>query len=166
MLVTVVVEPRHHGPAAAALADLLEAVALVEAESGVVGLDAERDLPEAVLLRAREQAAQELVSVALAAARGDNGDRQLRRLLVDEAVARLALLEQAVPGRADVARVAVSDDGRIARPAPAHDVALDRALRGIHRRVLAPVVRVVQHVAKEARVVAATGTDHSADLSA
>src|SRR5262249_39229960 len=93
-------------------------------------------------------------------------DRQLRRLLVDEAVARLALLEQAVPGRADVARVAVGDDGRIARPAPAHDVALDRALRGIHRRVLAPVVRVVQHVAKEARVVAATGTDHSADLSA
>src|SRR4051812_30892074 len=99
MLVARVVKLRQHRPAAAALADLLEAVALVEPQRGIVRLDAERDLLEAVLLRLREQGRQQLLAVASAAARGHDGDRQLGRPLVHEAVAGLALLEQAVPRR-------------------------------------------------------------------
>src|SRR5436190_23894961 len=100
MLVALVVQPRQHRPAAAALADLVEAVAFVEPERWIVRLDAERDLLEAVLLGLCEEGGEQLLAVASAATRGDDGDRQLRRSLVDEAVARLALLEQAVPRRA------------------------------------------------------------------
>src|SRR5438093_1222527 len=107
MLVTRVVEARKHGPGAAALADLVEAVPLVQPERGIVRLDAERDLREAILLRLREQARQQLLAEALAAPRRHHGDRELGRLLVDEAVARLPLFEQAVPRRADVARIVV-----------------------------------------------------------
>src|SRR5262245_47429459 len=165
MLVGVAVQLRHHGPGAAALADLLEAVALVEPKSRVVGLDAERDLLEPVALRLREQAAEKLVAVALAAARRHDGDRQLGRLFVDEAVAGLALLEEPVPGGADVAGIAVRDHRGVAGPAPAPHVPLDGALHRILRHVLAPVVRVVEHVAEKARVVAAAGANHGASLN-
>src|SRR5215208_3265043 len=160
MLVGVVVQPRQHGPRAATLSDLAETVPLVKAEGGVVGLDAERDLLEAVLLRLREETHEELLAVTLAAARRYDGDRKLGRLLVHEPVARLPLLEQAVPGGTDVARAGICDHSRVARPSPAHHVALDRPLAGIHRRVLAPVVGVVEHVAEEARVVTAAGANH------
>src|SRR5205085_11954870 len=160
MLVGSVVQARQHGPRAAALADLAEAVPLVEAESGIVGLDAERDLVEAVLLRLREQADEQLLAVALATARRHDRDREFGRLLVDEAVARLPLLEQPVPGGADVAGVGVRDHGGVAGPAPAHHVALHRSLGGIDGRVLAPVVRVVEHVAQEAGVMPAARADH------
>jgi hypothetical protein len=43
-------------------------VTLVEPQRGIVRLDAERDLPEAVALRLREEAREQLVAVALAAA--------------------------------------------------------------------------------------------------
>src|SRR3954447_2988891 len=163
MLVGRVVQGCEHRPAAAALADLSEAVALVEPERRVVRLDAERDLLEAVLLRLREQRCQQLLPIPSAAARGHDGDRQLGRPLVDEAVARLAFLEQAEPRRTDVAGLAVGDHRRVARPTPAHDIALDGALGRILRDALAPVERVVEHVAEEARVVAAAGTDHGAE---
>src|SRR3954454_7049078 len=166
MLVGGVVQPRQHRPRAAAFADLAEAVALVEAERGIVRLDAERDLLEPVLLCLREQAHEKLLSIALATARRDDRDRELRRPLVDEPVARLPLLEQAVPGRADVARVRVRDHRGVTRSAPAHHVALHRALGWIHRRVLAPVVRVVEHVAEEARIVPATWANHGTSLDA
>src|SRR5438132_4135217 len=91
MLVAGLVELREHRPRAARLTDLAEAVALVETQRGIVRLDAERDLREAGLARLLEQRAEQLVAEALPAARRDDGDRQLRCLLVDEAVARLAL---------------------------------------------------------------------------
>src|SRR6266498_622017 len=160
MLVGAVVEARQHGPAAAALADLAEAVALVEAQRRVVRLDAERDLPETVPFRLREQGSEQLFAVALPTPRRHDGDRQLGRLLVDEAVARLALLEEPVPRGTDVSGVVVGDHGGVAGAAPAHDVALHGSLHRIQRCVLAPVVRVVEHVAQEARVVATTGADH------
>src|SRR6188472_2043322 len=99
MLVAVVVQPRQHRPAAAALADLVEAVAFVQAKRWIVRLDAQGDLLEAVELRLREERGEQLLAVASAAARRDDGDRQLRGPLVDEPVARLALLEQPVPRR-------------------------------------------------------------------
>src|SRR4029453_13491181 len=97
MLVGLVVQPRQHGPGSAGFADLAEAVAFVQAKRRVVRLDAQRDLLEAVLLRLRKERREPLPSVAPAATRRHDGDRQLRRLLVDEAVARLTLFEEPVP---------------------------------------------------------------------
>src|SRR4029450_1551492 len=160
MLVGAVVQAREHRPAATGFAHLVEAVALVEAQGRVVRLDAQRDLLEAVLLRLREQRREQLLAVAPAAARRNDCDRQLRRLLVDEAVARLTLFEEPVPRRSDVACIAVRNHGGVAGAAPAHDVTLYRALHGVLRRALAPVVRVMEHVAEKACVVPAARANH------
>src|SRR2546421_209442 len=161
MLVARFVQTRHHGPRASALSDLAEAVALVEPQRRIVRLHAQRDLFETVVARLRKQRFEQLVAEALPAAGRDDGDRKLGRLLVDEAVARLLLLEQPVPRRADVSSLVAGDHGGVAGPAEVHDVALHRTFQGVLvRHSLTPVIRVVEHVAEEARVVSAPGSNH------
>jgi hypothetical protein len=60
---------------------------------------------------------------AVAALAGDDRDRELGRLLVDEPVAGRRLLEQAVPGRPDREALVERDHGGIAGTAPVLDVA-------------------------------------------
>ena len=81
-------EALEHREGAVVVAHLLEAVPLVEADGGGIVLDAQRDARVAVRARPLEQAVEQLLADALAAAAGDDRDRQLGRLLVDEAVAR------------------------------------------------------------------------------
>src|SRR4029079_11210789 len=90
-----------HHPRARPLARLGEAVVLVQADRRVVGLDAEADLAVAGCPRPLEQGGEQLLAEAAASAAGDDRDRQLRRLLVDEPVAGLVLLEEPVPGCPD-----------------------------------------------------------------
>ena len=71
---------------------LLEAEALVEADRRVVAIDAQAEPPEAVApWRDVDQAVEQLLAEPAATAARDDRDRQLGRLLVHEAVARLAL---------------------------------------------------------------------------
>src|SRR6187402_410521 len=78
-----------HGHAVAAvLVHAREPVLLVEREQGlVVAADAEAERAMALRLRALEERVQERVADAATPAARDDGDRELRRLLVDEAVA-------------------------------------------------------------------------------
>src|SRR5215203_1975888 len=75
------------------LVDGPEAEALVEPDRGVVLLHAEAQAAEAVLLRARDQRLEHLLAQSPPAPAGNDRDRQLRSLLVDEAVTRLVSLE-------------------------------------------------------------------------
>src|SRR5581483_5998822 len=111
-------ELRAHHPGAAALADLREALALVEVERRVVGLDAQADGGEPVLAGLREQRLEQLAAEAATPAARHDGDGQLGRLLVDEPVARRLHLEQPVPGGADGLEAVDRDQHPIAWPAP------------------------------------------------
>src|SRR5581483_2451000 len=146
---------QHHrrpGP----LAHLRESVVLVEVDRRIVGLDAEADPREAVLARGVEQRAEQLLAEPPAALAGDDRDRQLRRLLVDEAVARLVLLEEPVPGGADGLELVDRDQGVVAAAAPAGDVALEGDVGlGAPPRV----VRVTEHVPQERQILRPRGPD-------
>ena len=118
-----------HRDGVVALADLLEAVALVELDRARVGaVDAERDRGVAVRPRPLEQRVDERPADALAARVRDDGDRQLRRLLVDEPVpgpvaCRTAGTRRRRPGSpSSIAITAVSPG-----PPPRLDVERDRA---------------------------------------
>src|SRR5207244_3953557 len=142
-----------HGHGAVLLLDGLETVALVQ--PGVVGLGAEADRRLPFVARPLQQCLQQLAAQAAAAPSGNDGDRELRRLLVDEAEARLARREEAVPGGSD-GPVLPRDQARVAGTAEVVDVAGNRQI-GIH--VQAPVVRVLEHVAKEPDVLRTGLTD-------
>src|SRR5579862_29884 len=137
------------------LGELLEAELLVPLH--LAGIGAEADRRPALGLRALEEGLEQLLPDALAAAARDDGDRQLRRLLVDEAEARLVGGEHAVPRGAVRVRAFHGDDAGVALASPVADVAVDGPLR-----VLAhpPVVRVAEHVAEEARVLSVGGPKH------
>jgi hypothetical protein len=143
----------------AALVELPEAEALVEADRRVVVLDAEAEPAEAVALRPRDQRLQHLLAEAAAAPAGDDRDRQLGRVLVDEAVARLVLLEQAGPRGADRKAFVERDDARVALPAPRHHVSVD-GLLVLAGRHLTAVEGVVEHVAQETNVARLHSPDH------
>src|SRR5206468_4648928 len=87
-----------HDQSATVLPDSDESVPLVEVQRRVVGLDAEADRGVALPARLLEQRFEQLLAVPLAAAARDNRDRQLRRLLVHEAVARPRSRKESVPG--------------------------------------------------------------------
>src|SRR5205085_5772055 len=108
-------------------------------------------------LRALQEAGHQLVPEAFAAAARDDGDRQLRRLLVDEAEARLLAREEAVPRGPDRVRVVERDEPLVARPAPVEDVAGNRQVAALAHP---PVVGVAEHVAEEADVPWPRGADH------
>src|SRR6266496_3823279 len=126
--------------------------------------DAEADRAEAVLTRAVEQTAQKLVAVAAAPAARDDRDRELRRLLVDEAEARVLPREQPIPGGADRHELVEDDQRTVAGAAPAVDVAGQRGLLVPHRRP--PVEGVAEHVAEERDVARAAGSDHRREFTA
>src|SRR5690242_1776996 len=128
----------------------------------VVLRDAEADRAEAVLARADEQPAQELVAVATAAPARDNSDRELRRLLVDEAEAGVLLREQAVPGRADRHELVEHDQGAVAGATPAVDVTGQRRLLITDRSP--PIEGVAEHVAEKRDVARAASPDHGTSL--
>src|SRR5580765_5345089 len=94
-----------HRHAAVVAADAGEAVALVQPDRWAVGLDAEADRGVPVRTRSRDQRVQQLGAEPRAAPAWDNRDRQLRRLLVDKAVAVVVVREQPVPGGADTLEV-------------------------------------------------------------
>ncbi len=106
----------------------------------------------------REQGLEQFLAGALAAPARDDGDRQLRRLLVDEAEARLGPREHPVPRCSVGVRPLERQDPGVACPAPVLHVAVHRPLRVLRK---APVVGVPQHVAKEADVVDPHGPKHS-----
>src|SRR5579862_5262678 len=137
------------------LGELLEAELLVPLH--LAGIGAEADRRPALGLRSLEEGLEQLLPDALAAAARDDGDRQLRRLLVDEAEARLVGGEHAVPRGAVRVRAFHGDDAGVALASPVADVAVDGPLR-----VLAhpPEVRVAEHVAEEARVLSVGGPKH------
>ena len=85
---------RAHDDRAVVFSHRLEPVALVQVPGRVVLRHAETDRFEAVRARAVQQPAEKLVSVAAAAAARNDGDRELRRLFVDEPEAGIRLAIQ------------------------------------------------------------------------
>src|SRR5579864_7451673 len=130
------------------LCDGLEAEALVPRDLRRVGAQADRVEP--FCAGSLEQRLEQLLAGALAAPARDDGDRQLRGALVDEAEAGLVRREDAVPGGAVRVRAFHRDDAGVAGATPVADVPVDRTLRVLAQ---ARVVRVAKHVAKEARVL-------------
>src|SRR5581483_6403597 len=128
--------------------DDLEAEALVVRR--LVRRRAEADGRVAVGARSVEQSFEKLLARALAPVRGHDRDRQLRRVLVDEAEARLLRGEEPEPRRAVRMRPLEREDAGVARTPPVLDVAVDRAFRVLRTP---PVVRVAKHVAHEPNVV-------------
>ena len=105
-----------------------EPVLLVEGdERRVLPLDAEAERAVAVGARALAERLEERLADPTAAPARHDRDRELRRLLVDEAVARRVAPEEPVPRRADREPVVDRDEHRVARPPPALDVARRRA---------------------------------------
>src|SRR5204862_7588951 len=98
-----------------------EPVPLAQLHRRAVGLDAQADLLVPVRAGTVEQCGQQLVAEALPPAARHDRDRQLRRLLADEAVARRRSLEQAVPRGTDRLKAVDEDERGIARPPPAVD---------------------------------------------
>src|SRR5579859_5423242 len=139
------------------LGDGLESDPLVPADLALVGAQADRLV--AVLARTVEQRLEQLLAGALAAPARDDGDRQLRGALVDEAEAGLVRREDAVPGGAVRVRAFHRDDAGVAGATPVADVPVDRTLRVLAQ---ARVVRVAKHVAKEARVLSVRRAEHRA----
>src|SRR5204863_5990523 len=121
--------------------------ALVEAALALLGAEADRRVT--VLARAVEERRHQLTAEAAAATARDDGDRELRRPLVDEAEARLALREEAVPGRTD-GTVLPRNQSPVTGPPPVVHIARHRKIRvGVEP----PVVRVLEHVAEEPDVL-------------
>src|SRR5438105_2268076 len=126
------------------LGDGLEAEAFVPLDLPCIGAEADRSV--AARARPVEQRLQQLSAGALAATARHDGDRQLRRLLVDEAEPRLVRREEPVPGGAVRMRPVHRDDPGVAGPAPVPHVAVDRAFGLLGE---SPVIRVAEHVAVE-----------------
>src|SRR5690348_13535849 len=102
------------------LGDALEAEAFVVADLPRIGAEADRLV--AFRAGALEQRLEQLLPRALAAPARDDGDRQLGRALVDEAEARLAVGEEAVPGGAVRMRAVHRDHACVPAPPPVPDV--------------------------------------------
>src|SRR5581483_7149656 len=136
--------------------DDLEAEALVVRR--LVRRRAEADGRVAVGPRSVEQSFEKLLARALAPVRGHDRDRQLRRVLVDEAEARLLRGEEPEPRRAVRMRPLEREDAGVARPPPVLAVAVDRAFRVLRNP---PVVRVATHVAHGPNVVDPDRAEHS-----
>ena len=145
--------------AAVALVHLHEPVPLVELHGRAVLGDAERDRAVAVRPRTRQERIHQLAAEPVAPSAGDDRDRELGRLLVDEPVAPSGLLEEPVPGRADGKPVVERDHGCIAASAPVLDVA-HRVQTGLVLVPGAPVVGMAQHVAEKTRVLRRPRADH------
>src|SRR5207248_690003 len=111
---------------------------------------------------AGEERLEQLLACALAAPARDDRDRQLRRLLVDESEARLVLGEEPVPRSAVLVWPFERDHPRVALAPPVLHVAVDRAL-GVLREP--PVIRVPEHVAKEADVVDPDRPEHQSSCA-
>ena len=94
----------------------------------------------------------------------DDGNRQLRRVLVDEAFTVLRRGEQAAPRQPDELPVVVDDERRVAWPSPplVEDrdlrVGNDELLRG-QLAVRSPIEGGIQHLAKEVQLPATKVTD-------
>src|SRR5262249_5448558 len=132
-----------HGHRAVLLLDGTEAVALVQTGAAALGAEADARVP--FLARALEERVHELPAEPAAAPARNDRDRELGRLLVDEAEPGRGRRKDAVPGRAD-RPVLPGDEPGVARPAPVVHIARDGEV-GI--RVQPPVIRVLQHVAQE-----------------
>src|SRR5262245_49907888 len=117
-----------HRPRAVGLLDLLETVRLEDMHRRAVRGDAEAHRLVALLPRHLDQRVKELGAGAAAAPARHHRHRNLRRLLVDEAEARLVALEQSVPGRADGETAFERDYGAVTAPAPAGDIAPQRSV--------------------------------------
>src|SRR5215475_379842 len=130
----------------------------------VVLRDAEADRFEAVLACAVHEAGQQLVPEAAPAAARDDGNRELRRLLVDEPEAGVLMLEEPVPGGADRDVVVEDDQRAVSGSPPRVHVAGQRRLVITDGRP--PVEGVPEHVAEEGNVARAALSDHGASLRA
>ena len=109
--------PPHREGVVARVAHDDEAVVLVEGdERGIVALDAEAERAIAVGAGALAQRLDERVADTASPPARDDRDRELGRLLVDEAVPRQVAAEEPVPGGADRKRVVDGDESRVARP--------------------------------------------------
>src|SRR5438093_11322823 len=101
-----------------------------------------------------------------------DGDRQLRRLLIDEAVAGLLGSEQRKPGGPDRLPGELGDDARVVGPSPTFVVSGEHGLGqhffDRHRRpVGVPPRGLVEHPSQEVDVAPRGGTDvHHSSISA
>src|SRR5262249_8786929 len=111
-----------HHEVVAVLARRVEAVALVEADGGRVGLDRHGDAPVPRMSGLLEQRVEQLLPHTVPPTRGHDRDRELRRAVRDEAVARLVGAEQPEPRGADRVAAFHRHDTDIPRPAPVVDV--------------------------------------------
>ena len=157
-------EVEEHAPLAVTRLELDVADPLVQALRRVVAVDAQGDAGQAVAPCPFVHRVEQLLADTAPAVPVGDRDRELGRLLVDEAVAVLVLGEEAAPGRADELSVLLRDDGGIARPAPAAVVDHDQLVREheLARRQLSvssPVERGVEHLAEEVQLVAAELAD-------
>src|SRR5262245_33683310 len=122
------------------LRNLLEAVLLVEARLILRGAEAHG--AEAVRPCTIEQRLEELRACTAPAVTRDDGDSQLRRLLVDEPEAGLLLGEEAEPRCAVWVRALEREHAGVPAAPPVLDVAVHGPLRVLAE---APVVRVAEH---------------------
>jgi hypothetical protein len=132
----------------------VKAVPLVELRHPLLGTQADPGM--AFLPGLLKQRGHQLAAEPSAATARDDGDRQLGRLLVDEAETRSRGREEAVPRSSDRTRLPRHEPG-VARTTPVVHVPGDR-LVGI--LVETPVVGVLEHVAEEADVLWPGLADH------
>src|SRR5439155_15189605 len=125
-----------------------EAVPLVERRAVPGGAEAQGVI--ALAPRLREQRLHQLVADSLAAAARDDGDRQLRRPLVDEPETRCTPRKEPVPGGADRLELVDRDETAVPLPPPALDVARGGQVGAL---VDPPEVGVAEHVAEEPDVL-------------
>src|SRR5687767_5955032 len=112
--------PAHGDAVAAVLAEAFEAVLLVERQQWiVVARDAQAQRAVALGTRPVDQRLEERFAEPPAATARNNRDRELRRLLVHEPVARMAAVEQPVPRGPDREPFVDGDQRRVPRPPPA-----------------------------------------------
>src|SRR5215211_7487493 len=148
-----------HRPGAVGLLDLLEPLFLEDVHGGAVVGDAEAEAFVALLAREVDERREELGADPVATPARHDRDRNLRRLLVDEAEAGLVVVEQPVPRGPDGKAALQCDHGGIAASPPPGDVAPERGVLDAAPR--APVERMAQHVLQEADVLAAAAPNHA-----
>src|SRR5918995_6581302 len=135
-------------------------------ERRILALDAQAERGVAVCARALDEGLEQRLADPASAPAGYDRDRELRGLLVDEAVAGPVALEEAVPGSADREAIVDRDEHGVARPPPPLHIPCSRPGTGA-RVPLAPVVGVVEHVAEEPDVLPpAPPDDHSKEATA
>src|SRR6476646_9906470 len=127
-------------------------------ERRVVTCDAEAERAMAVGPRPVAQGVEKRLPDAESTTARDDGDRELGRLVVDEAVPGLILAEEPVPGRAHGEGLVDGDEGGVSGPPPSLHVPGNRP-EAVAGAPLAPVVGVVEHVAEVPHVLATTPAD-------